>query len=251
MTVTTRKRNEETDSIKIGSDMSSNNDRAEVLAKSFERAQQLTEIVGSKDFDRYAKTLSEGGFVDSYPTAEGFGQSKMLPYNPQAQTQQYSASNEMRRIQGRNGNFNSSRLPKAILEEIQSNPLDGLSSDPTMDAFSNELFDKIGSKPSFSSMIGESMAQSNENVIQRPSSSSGIDYDMLKMIVEGVVQKHIEPIKEKITLNESKGDGIRMMRMTSGNKFQFVDSDGNIFEATLTYKGNVSEMKKKKKTLKD
>ena len=97
------------------------NDRAAQLASSFARAQQLTKVVASPEFDKYAKNLNDGGFIDKSIVSEDYRQTEMLPYNPnsmpiQTSGSNYNAEDEMRRI--RQGSVQPTRnnigLPKQL-----------------------------------------------------------------------------------------------------------------------------------------
>lgn len=224
------------------------NDRATQLANSFARAKKLTEVVASPEFDKYAHNLRESGFVDSDILNEDYHPQKMLPYNPNSIPPtgggSYDAHAAMQRIQQATPIRNNIGLPKQILEEIQKNPLNGISSDPTMDAFANTLASNIApqqKKPTLTEQLNQ-QPQLNQVV-----ANSNFDYETMKMIIEGVVKKYIDPLKENI-LNESvnKDNGASLKMMKLGKNFQFMDSSGNIYEATMTYKGNIKDMKNKK-----
>lgn len=224
------------------------NDRATQLANSFARAKKLTEVVASPEFDKYAHNLRESGFVDSDILSEDYSPQKMLPYNPNSMPPtgggSYDAHAAMQRIQQAPPIRNNIGLPKQILEEIQNNPLNGISSDPAMDAFANTLASNIvpqQKKPTLTEQLTQ-QPQLNQVV-----NNSNFDYETMKMIIEGVVKKYIDPLKENI-LNESvnKDNGASLKMMKLGKNFQFMDSSGNIYEATMTYKGNIKDMKNKK-----
>lgn len=224
------------------------NDRATQLANSFARAKKLTEVVASPEFDKYAHNLRESGFVDSDILSEDYKPQNMLPYNPNSipptGSVPYDAHAAMQRIQQAPPIRNNIGLPKQILDEIQKNPLNGISSDPTMDAFANTLASNIvpqQKKPTLTEQLTQ-QPQLNQVV-----NNSNFDYETMKMIIEGVVKKYIDPLKENI-LNESvnKDNGASLKMMKLGKNFQFMDSSGNIYEATMTYKGNIKDMKNKK-----
>lgn len=234
------------------------NDRAAQLASSFARAQQLTKVVANPEFDSFARNLKEGGYIDSNILSENYVQQEMLPYNPNnlmpMQSNVYNADAEMSRLQ----QFQSAPirndigLPRKILEDIQNNPLNGLSADPTMDAFTNQLSSvtslmpqqpqqnkQAQRKPSLTEQL--SSQQNQQQIV-----SSNFDYDTMKMIMEGVVKKYIEPLKENL-ITETKNKetpSLKMMRI--GENFQFMDNSGNVYEAVLKYKCNVNDIKKKK-----
>lgn len=238
------------------------NDRAAQLASSFARAQQLTKVVASPEFDKYAKSLNDGGFIDNSIVNENYRPTEMLPYNPNSMPMQtggsnYNAEAEMQRI--RQGSIQPARnnigLPKQILDEIKNNPLNGLSSDPTMDAFASQLASVTNlmpppttpQQPQRKPTLTEQFTQSQP--IQQPMqmTNSSFDYETMKMIIEGVVKKYIEPLKENLlseSVNKDSSTSLKMMKL--GKNFQFMDSSGNIYEATMVFKGNIKDKKNKK-----
>lgn len=60
------------------------------------------------------------------------------------------------------------------------------------------------------------------------STNSGIDYSLIKTIVEDCLRK--------APLNESTETTFRGMRFIDGNKFQFIDNKGNLYEGVLKLK---------------
>lgn len=222
-----------------------NNERATQLASSFARAQQLTKAVANPEFDKYAANLKNSGYIGDEILMEDYTPQKMLPYNPNSMptNNSYDARTEMQRMQ--QGNIQPTRnnlnLPKSILEDIRNNPIDGISADPAMDAFTNQLASVLPQPTQRKPMLSEQFQPT-----QPPTNNSSFDYEMMKMIIEGVVKKYIEPLKENL-LTESNGknnSSLKMMKI--GKNFQFMDDSGNIYEAVLTFKGNVNEMRKKK-----
>lgn len=219
------------------------------LVNSMERAKMLMDATTTPEFDRYASELSKGGFVD-YSGTDFAG---VVPYNEsiQAQASRRSSYNpnaemEMMRNVG-NMPIRNNRLPKGIIDSFTENPCTGLSSDPVMDAFTANISESGASKkPRFSELVGNKKQTLTETT--RPiQGNSGIDYEMLKMILEGVVKKYIDELKTTM-LNESVQGGNKdnIQAITLGNNFRFVDKSGNIYVANLSYKGNIHDMKTKK-----
>ena len=72
--------------------------------------------------------------------------------------------------------------------------------------------------------------------------NSSFDYETMKMIIEGVVKKYIEPLKENLlseSVNKDSSTSLKMMKL--GKNFQFMDSSGN-----MVFKGNIKDKKNKK-----
>ena len=70
---------------------------------------------------------------------------------------------------------------------------------------------------------------------QIPAGTPGVDYTIIKAIVEECIKRNIEEIKASI-LQESS---LKRVRLGEGNKIQLVDNKGNLYESTLEYKKNI------------
>lgn len=70
---------------------------------------------------------------------------------------------------------------------------------------------------------------------QIPTGTAGVDYIIIKAIVEECIKRNIEEIKASI-LQESS---LKRVRLGEGNKIQLVDNKGNLYESTLEYKKNI------------
>lgn len=70
---------------------------------------------------------------------------------------------------------------------------------------------------------------------QIPAGTPGVDYTIIKAIVEECIKRNIEEIKASI-LQESS---LKRVRLSEGNKIQLVDNKGNLYESTLEYKKNI------------
>lgn len=75
----------------------------------------------------------------------------------------------------------------------------------------------------------------NENIY--PSNGSGVDYNVIRQIVEESIDKKLK------SLNENTIKGVRLKE----GKIMLTDHSGNVYAAVLEYKGNVNEQKNKKK----
>lgn len=111
----------------------------------------------------------------------------------------------------------NTKIPAAILESFKEMPpLTGV--DP---------MDKIAE-----SVASSRSVQTPQRSVQQPVSQS-IDYSLIKTIVEECVTRNLNSIKQEI-LSESQN--LKGLRIAGGNKIQFVDSKGNLFEGELKLK---------------
>lgn len=72
-------------------------------------------------------------------------------------------------------------------------------------------------------------------VVQTPV-SGGIDYSLIKSLIDESVARNLKEILGNGMLNESAAPRMMAMAIKSGNKFQFLDSKGNIYEGVLKLK---------------
>lgn len=151
-------------------------------------------------------------------------------------------------------NLDNCRLPAAIKESIMRNPLTITSTDPQLDAFAAKVAQKVGGSSGIeasASIINRLEEQDRQKTFnkkktvaeQKTAETGVIDYGLIKMIVEGAINEKLGEIKG--VLNESVGNAsspsLRAMKMA--DKFLFLDSEDNIWECQMTYKG---KNKKKK-----
>ena len=75
--------------------------------------------------------------------------------------------------------------------------------------------------------------------------TSAIDYALIKTIVESVVDEKLNSMRQM--LNESTGHGTPSLSVMNirNDKFLFLDSDDNIFECQMVYKGKNKAKRKK------
>lgn len=172
---------------------------------------------------------------------------------------EYDPRDEMQRLKERyNGNtqipdLSHSKLPRNIIESILSNPCN---LEPVEDPKMTALQERINGKmPGIKSVIEVQKKLDEHDKVQmelqeslRPKpqmtenvNSGVIDYSLIKMIVENVINEKLGVLNENI--NHGSSDGSMKVMTFDGNKFRFLDSQDNIYECEMKYVG-----KKKKKT---
>lgn len=170
-------------------------------------------------------------------------------YGPSTPTTGYSADAEMKRIKERQNTplkdqvMNNHKMPRAIIESIMQQPLDMPSQiDTKMEQFTDNLSNKLSAgNMSASLRIQEKLEQKDaEKVVlkeAKTNTASGfIDYSLIKQIVENAVDERLGKISQ--VLNESvnrNGNSLTCMKMS--DKFLFLDSDNNVYECKMVYKG--------------
>lgn len=119
-----------------------------------------------------------------------------------------------------------SKLPKAVLDTYQD----------STDELVNFKLDPNQQMPyTAQSLMNESKTpaphQNGTPSINRQ--PSGIDYELIKNIVETVVERKLSEYLED--------SGQQLKRISIGDKFQFITNDGNLYDAQLTYRKNVKK----------
>ena len=129
----------------------------------------------------------------------------------------------------------ASKLPREILESFKSNKIE---SDPLM-ANNSSVLDLALPKEEL--VVEERVPQPTE----RPQVSSGVDYSIIKMIVEESVRKYMSSLGKKIiTESKNTSNGLNSMINIDGG-FKFLTKNGDIYEAKLVKKGNIHDKKAK------
>lgn len=77
---------------------------------------------------------------------------------------------------------------------------------------------------------------------QQGYTTGGVDYPMIRTIVEDIVRKYTQPLNKKL-INEGTGGGAEVNTIALGKTFKFLDSKGNIYECTMKKVGNINKKK--------
>lgn len=170
-------------------------------------------------------------------------------------TSGYDAREEMRQIQERSkhnmaADFSNSKIPSAIIESIRQNPLNIEPTDPKMDAFTEKLATTVPSiqrSLEIQKMLEGKNAKSKSTQEQtyKPS-NNGVDYEMVKLIVENAVKKEVSALKENFVNEATVHNGvsdIRALKLSESGKFLFLDSENNLYECSLKYIGKNKKRK--------
>lgn len=147
----------------------------------------------------------------------------------------------------------NSKVPKAIKESMINNPINV---EPYTDPKMDELTEKISSgiNRSYGIMnkleqMDKKKTQVNETATHQsefPSfprvphlsqQSSGVDYELIKNIIESVVDRKLKEYTNTLNESVSRGQGTPMSVMVMRDKFLFLDNENNVFECKMEYKG--------------
>lgn len=174
---------------------------------------------------------------------EGFNNNIQQPQytfqNPNIETVPYSAKADMERLKkGIPNDLSHCKLPSAIIESIKQNPLTDISEDPQMDNFTRTLGESMGIKQSANIIEKLEKKDNNNNITETKVVNSNVDYGMIKMIIENVIDEKLQKIQENKMLNENSTTQSNIKTVQFGtDKFLFLDSDDNVYECVMKYKG--------------
>lgn len=142
-------------------------------------------------------------------------------------------------------NVKNLKIPQAIISSVISNPLiETKIGGDDIDEFVEKNLKK-NTNIELSNRITKKLEE-KDNRVQKPQpqpQQRRNDSQLTQMIVEAVdnaIDRKLSQIGGKINLNESQNRNIpslKMIQETDGSKFLLLDSDDNVYECTLTYKG--------------
>lgn len=150
--------------------------------------------------------------------------------------------------------YGGKKMPSAIRESIIQNPLPmNESTTDGMTAFTNRLEQSLTGIQKSMGILERVENSEKERQAERlieakaeptAPNSAGIDYSLIKMIVENAVEKKLSEMRG--TLNENtERHSPELSVMKIGDKFLFLDNDDNVYECQMTYKGKNKKRTKK------
>lgn len=135
----------------------------------------------------------------------------------------------------------NSNIPRAIVESFSKNPID-TSMIGSIGGSSNSVLDTIGIQEQARTVQPQNTSSTIQEQHTVQTQVQGIDYPMIRTIVEDIVRKYTSSLSKKM-LSESKGSVNELTTMALGKSFKFLDRQGNIYEATLKKIGNINNKK--------
>ena len=135
----------------------------------------------------------------------------------------------------------NSNIPRAIVESFSKNPID-TSMIGSIGGSSNSVLDTIGIQEQARTVQPQNTSSTIQEQHTVQTQVQGIDYPMIRTIVEDIVRKYTSSLSKKM-LSESKGSVNELTTMTLGKSLKFLDRQGNIYEATLKKIGNINNKK--------
>ena len=198
-----------------------------------DRARKLIQMDANGTLDEVKKNAESNGKL-SYDS-EGYVNSTIMEQNSTPKD-----LNQYNNIQPQDFHINKSKLPVEILESFKSKQIDTTLLNGGMGKSNGSVLDQLDMLTNGKILQQENVQKPQqkqivqETVQVQPQVTSTVDYSMIKMIVEDCMRKYTSALKKQI-LSESKTtqDNVTLQAMKIGNKFSFIDSSGNLYEATL------------------
>mgnify|MGYP003303221921 CR=1 FL=1 len=147
-------------------------------------------------------------------------------------------------------NVRNSKIPAAILQDMLANPFINtkVGKDDVDEFVEKTLKSSAGIQKA--NKINERVEKEEKKKAearraQQPIFNTGgnvqVDYEKISEIVESIVSSKMAELTRHVQLNESRQqtpfNGIKVLQLKENGSFLMLDTDDNIYECTLTYKG--------------
>jgi hypothetical protein len=126
-------------------------------------------------------------------------------------------------------------LPKEIIESFSKNPpSEGTTS--VLDGYVDL------DAPQMSKNITEAKVMPTHSTPMMQ--SNGIDYSLIKSIIDESVRKYVGALSKKIITESRNANASNLQLFSVGNHLTFVNENGDVYKAQLQYVKNIKENKK-------
>ena len=133
-------------------------------------------------------------------------------------------------------------VPLAIREAFQNNPID--ESQLLMSTMNGggdlSFLNENVVRPTTTVPVMENTQQAQPQI---QTVGTGVDYPMIRTIVEEIVRKYAQSLNKRI-VNENKETVNEVNTIALGKTFKFLAKNGDIYEAKLTKVGNINDKRK-------
>lgn len=194
------------------------------------RAKRITQMDVNGQLNEVANRARENGKMEYQDDNIQYLQENQVP---KAQSVQ-SMPNTMHAPK-RNG------IPKEIFESFSKNQID---TSPL--STSTSILDQIGITKKTVPVANVAMNESKQPVRtivkeQNISPNAGVDYSLIRMIVEDAVKKSMASLSKKMLTESKKNVNEQVKIINIGDKFSFVTDNGDLYEAKLVFKKNIKK----------
>lgn len=212
-------------------------DRKQILAKALANAKVLTQnddLVNRKVKEK--RNVLEQHISGGNPNVQngGFVAPEPMDYSPQAG-------------EGLSENFlGNSRMPREIVESLmQTPPMEGVDERSTsvLDSIMPQMQPQMQSKPRLKPQTRKQpVYEQNDSFATPIQQSAGVDYSLIKTIVDESVKKYMTACVKKI-MGELKSESGNIGILHLGDDFTVVTDDGDLYKADLRYVKNIKQKK--------
>lgn len=183
---------------------------------------------------------------------QAFG--KYVPQENDADEKTWSPESELASLDSEltSKQFEASNLPDYIKESIRKNPLiDTSAAKAALQEVDDKLVSRMGGFEASKKILetldandrkGRSRtampAMDETQYTEHVQPASTVDYSVIKQIVEDVVTKKVSALRKSLlTEGVASGGGPTVSLLRLGDTFTFLDSDDNVYECKMIYKG--------------
>ena len=203
----------------------------ETMKASLAASKRLIDMEASGEIDKVARNAkSEGKMLYD---EEGYVTSNLTENRHQQQTPTGQAKAAPRK---------NTKVPQAVLESMMSNPIDTSPLNGGMEG-NGSILDMMGLTEHIKENSGRLMGTPQEQqrqVIREQATDGGVDYQLIGKMIEETVKKYAKALSKRM-LNESKDGGSNISALKLGDTFSFITENGDLYEATLTFKRNIAK----------
>ncbi|MBP5723699.1 MAG: hypothetical protein J6X18_09035 [Bacteroidales bacterium] len=173
------------------------------------------------------------------------GQERLMETMKQVESGNLTDENR-RRIEE---NVKNLKLPAGLIEDMLNNPLINTKvGDDDVDEFAQRVLQSSAGIQKASKII-ERTEQTEKKKLEEKKShqptfnvgAAQVDYGKISEIVESIVNAKFAEYGKRMQLNENRAsnpfNGIKVLQLKENGTFLMLDTDDNIYECTLKYKG--------------
>lgn len=135
-------------------------------------------------------------------------------------------------------NVKHSKMPQAILKSLSENFIDQSKLAVGLNPLNDITQEIVNEAPKPAPMPVN-------NIREELHPSNGVDYSLIKTIVEECVRKYTSSIIKKVLTEQKSATNNELKAIRIGEGFTFITSNGDLYEAELKFKKNINDKVKK------
>lgn len=137
----------------------------------------------------------------------------------------------------------NTKVPQAVLESMMSNPIDTSPLNGGMEG-NGSILDMMGLTEQIKENSGRLMGTPQEQqrpVIREQAPAGGVDYQLIGNMIEETVRKYAKALSKRMLKEDKGGSSNNISALKLGDTFSFITENGDLYEATLTFKRNIAK----------